>query len=138
MKNKLIELILSDDFENCSLASEILQGWGQDEIWEIVETFTQQETHFQKIGFSFHKVRRTEVGVIFEFKNYPEYLKDSHYTLVIFSYLQENLDRMYKTEYRLYEHSNEDGRYIKSPFQCSHYYVMDFLEKEKAFKNALQ
>ncbi len=139
MQDKLIELILSEDFDNCSLASEIMKGLSQDEVWEIVETFTEQKTLFQKIGFSFFEVSRTEIGIVFDFKYYPEYLKDSHYTLVLFYFLQENLNSKYKSDYRLYEHSNEDGRYINSPFQCSYNCSYNYLEDSciKTFRKEL-
>jgi len=73
---------------------------------------------FLEIGF---KQSEPEIwvgaGWGISYKYYPEYFTDRHYTLVTFS-LESGITE--KTEYRLYIHSNEDGKCINSIFQLSY------------------
>jgi hypothetical protein len=77
-----------------------------------------------EIGFIEGEKGETTVGYITEYKYYCPYLKDKHYTMVVFknkSYTTDmNRQPLYKSiEYRLYIHMNIDGSYHSSPFQIS-------------------
>ena len=71
---------------------------------------------FKKIGFEIVKKKSN----CLEYKYYPNYLKDTHYTLVVFSswcnMMSEKREPMMKfhTDWRLYEHKNVDGSFVSS------------------------
>ena len=71
---------------------------------------------FLEIGFKLVRQEDTEVGYVREYKYYPDYMEDKHYTLVRFTYRKGN-----DNDWRLYIHRNEDGSYVDSPFQLSDY-----------------
>lgn len=75
---------------------------------------------FKSLGFTFYKSGNTSVGLCDEFKYYPNYLNDSHYTLVTFKH-KNNITHQYGTEFRLYRHRNDNGSFIESPFQITNY-----------------
>lgn len=64
---------------------------------------------FIKIGFIFYRVVDGTHENCIEYKYYPKYYKDKHYTLVFYA----------GDDYRLYTHRNIDGHFIDSPFQIS-------------------
>jgi len=81
---------------------------------------------FKKIGFKCKKKSSTTIGKYLEYKYYPNYLKDAHYTLVVFlswcrmmSVKGESMK--IHTVWRLYEHKNVDGSFVSSLFQISDY-----------------
>jgi hypothetical protein len=89
---------------------------------------------FTEIGFFQSKPETwTGVGWSREYKYYPEYFDDKHYTLVIYIHdpLYRGPDAAYSwrtntqispsSEYRLYLHSTKDLKYIKSEFQVSYF-----------------
>jgi hypothetical protein len=78
---------------------------------------------FLEIGFKLVKQEDTEVGYVREYKYYPDYMEDKHYTLVRFTYRKGN-----DNDWRLYIHRNEDGGYVDSPFQLS-----DYTDRNKVF-----
>lgn len=63
--------------------------------------------------FSLHKRGKTSMGRIFEYKYHPRYMKNTHYTLVLFIH-KNSLTR----DFRLYLH-NKNGSFNKSFFQIS-------------------
>lgn len=70
---------------------------------------------FEKIGFICNKKQQeTDVGYVNEYKYYPSYMVDKHYTLVTFKYKYG-----YLTIYRLYVHNNVDGSYYDNIFDTS-------------------
>lgn len=73
---------------------------------------------FIEIGF---KQSKPEIwvgaGWCIEYTYYPDYLVDNHFTLVTFS-RESGITE--KTEYRLYIHNNDNGKYISSIFQLSY------------------
>ena len=71
---------------------------------------------FLEIGFELIKQKDGEVCYEREYKYYPDYMEDRHYTLIRFTYIKENY-----SDWRLYIHENKDGRYVESPFQLSDY-----------------
>ena len=74
---------------------------------------------FLEIGFKQDEPERwVGAGWAIYYRYYPEYFTDRHYTLVTFS-LESGITE--KTEYRLYIHNNEDGKFIDSIFQSSYY-----------------
>ena len=73
---------------------------------------------FKSLGFVFYKTTNTSAGSSDEFKYYPDYLDDSHYTLVTFKH-KNNITHQYGTEFRLYRHKNVKGSFIESPFQIT-------------------
>jgi hypothetical protein len=86
-------------------------------------------TRFKEIGFNFIEFKSTEAGKILEYKYYPNYLSDSHYTLIIFIYWTRIYDLFNKkkmkkkicSDWRLYEHKNENDEFLNTPFQISDY-----------------
>lgn len=73
---------------------------------------------FLEIGFKLVRQKVTEAGYVREYKYYPVYMEDKHYTLIRFTYrYREGSDN----DLRLYIHRNEDGGYLESPFQLSDY-----------------
>jgi hypothetical protein len=78
---------------------------------------------FLEVGFKLVKQEDTEFGYIREYKYYPDYMGDNHYTLVLFTYKIGG-----DTDWRLYIHRNKDGSYVESPFQLS-----DFTDRNKVF-----
>jgi len=68
---------------------------------------------FLEIGFTKYKDGTTSIGKSSEYKYYPDYLGDNHYTLVTFTHYT-SLD----TDYRLYIHS-ANGGFVDSIFQLS-------------------
>ena len=78
---------------------------------------------FLEIGFKLVRQEDTEVGYVKEYKYYPDYMEDKHYTLVLFTYRKGS-----GNDWRLYIHRNEDGRYIESTFQLS-----DYTDRNKVF-----
>jgi len=77
---------------------------------------------FLEVGFKLVKQEDTEVGYVREYKYYPDYMEDKHYTLVLFTYKKGS-----DNDWRLYIHRNEDGSYVESPFQLS-----DYTDRNKA------
>jgi hypothetical protein len=72
---------------------------------------------FTEIGFFQSKPETwTGAGWSREYKYYPEYFDDKHYTLVIYTH-GTNTQISPSSEYRLYLHSTKDLKYIKSEFQ---------------------
>jgi hypothetical protein len=69
---------------------------------------------FTSFGFKLHSCETTEVGTINEFKYFPSYLEDTHYTLVLFDYHKHD-----HADHRLYMHNNSDGSYVSSFYQMS-------------------
>ena len=63
--------------------------------------------------FTLHKREKTSVGRVFEYKYRPKYMKDTHYTLIIFIH-KGSLTR----DFRLYLH-NKNGSFNKSFFGIS-------------------
>jgi hypothetical protein len=82
-----------------------------------------------KIGFTLHKEDNTGIGDLKEFKYYPDYISDNHYTLVTFNYtncfhaLSQLATNPSGTEFRLYVHRNIDNSFVSSPFQCRNPYT---------------
>ena len=73
-----------------------------------------------EIGFIEGEKRETTVGYITEYKYYCPYLKDKHYTVVVFKNKIYTTDMNHKSiEYRLYIHRNIDGGFCSSPFQTN-------------------
>jgi len=87
----------------------------------------------KSIGFQLDKDMKfkSNVGIGLNYKYYPEYLGDNHYTLVIFisknktkdGYWpmidEEDTSKEYRSrDFRLYIH-DKDGKYIDSKFQLS-------------------
>jgi hypothetical protein len=81
--------------------------------------------------FNRYKFKKTQGGSVDEYRYYPSYLGDNHYTLIIFK-SNKVVDGNFNTidysgknfsgnEYRLYIHKNSDGSYVDSPFQISDY-----------------
>lgn len=69
-----------------------------------------------EIGFKFVNTTRTEDGMFHNYKYYPEYLQNKHYTFVLFVY------RHYAScDHRLYVHRNDTGTFIESIFQQSNF-----------------
>lgn len=75
---------------------------------------------FKSLGFTFYKTSNTSAGYCDEFKYYPDYLYDSHYTLVTFKH-KNNITEQYGIEFRLYRHRNDTGSFIESHFQITNY-----------------
>ena len=85
--------------------------------------------YMQSIGFEYASTRYTsekKMGETEEWKYYPSYMDDKHYTLVLYHHLgpissdrrdPEEL-RSY-LEHRLYIHYNDGGRYFDSLYQMS-------------------
>ena len=76
-----------------------------------------------EIGFIEGEKGETTVGYITQYKYYCPYLKDKHYTMVVFknkSYTTDmNRQPLYKSiEYRLYIHRIDVG-FCSSPFQTN-------------------
>lgn len=99
---------------------------------------------FKKLkGFKFNKYEGDGLaGKSLEYKYYPSYMKDTHYTMIIFSthclriYHGMTEENVISKDYRLYIHKNSDGSFVDSPFQQSHItesdakYVLDGLHEE--------
>jgi len=64
--------------------------------------------------FSLYGKDKTDAGRSFEYKYFPEYMKNTHYTLVIFIHKSD-----LKRDFRLYLHNNSNGSYNDSYFQIS-------------------
>jgi len=75
---------------------------------------------FLEIGFKLVKQEDTEVGYVREYKYYPDYMEDKHYTLVLFTYKKGS-----DNDWRLYIHKNSGG-FVESLFQLS-----DFTNQNK-------
>jgi alpha-L-fucosidase len=96
----------------------------------------------ETIGFKFNKSYDNNgetkmAGVAYEYKYYPEYFTDKHYTLILFYSTIESLESkkiLTITEHRLYIH-NSDGSYNDSPYQLSSWskdnrnYIMEKINK---------
>lgn len=72
--------------------------------------------------FKSHKITKTSVGRGLQYKYYPSYMEDTHYTLIIF--IQRMVDGDFNDigfsrDFRLYVHNNVDGSFNKSHFQIS-------------------
>ena len=76
---------------------------------------------FLEIGFELVGQEDTEVGYVRDYKYYPSYMGDNHYTLVRFTYRKGG-----DNDWRLYIHKNSDGSYVDSLFQ-----ITDYLEWNK-------
>lgn len=70
----------------------------------------------QIIGFYRHEVKRTESGMVNEYKYYSPLLSEKHYTMVTYQSHKSN-----DVDFRLYVHTNKNGAYCSSPFQISTY-----------------
>ncbi len=66
------------------------------------------------IGFSVVRTDYKKLGIYIEYKYYPSYMTDTHYTLGLFDY--HNADY---ADHRLYVHNNSDGSYVASTYQTS-------------------
>lgn len=86
---------------------------------------------FKEIGFTFCKDSNTGIGEVNEYKYYPNYLGDRHYTLIIFKY-NSDIDALSGASFRLYKHKNEGGSFSESPFQIDTYseYNINYLFKK--------
>jgi hypothetical protein len=62
--------------------------------------------------FELDEKTRTKIGIGLHYKYYPRYMRDTHYTLVVFV-------TRFSRDYRLYIHNNCDGSYNDSLFQIS-------------------
>lgn len=71
---------------------------------------------FLSIGFKFHSYDEPGAGKAYEYKYYPDYMGDTHYTLIVFKN-----NNSYGKDWRLYIHNNSDGSYVESPMQISDY-----------------
>ena len=69
---------------------------------------------FLTIGFKFHSYDELPAGKVYEYKYYPDYMDDKHYTLVVFEHYQCS-----NKDWRLYIHNNSDGSFLDSPFQIN-------------------
>lgn len=69
---------------------------------------------FLSIGFKFHCYNELGAGKTYEYKYYPDYMDDKHYTLVVFQHYQSS-----NKDWRLYVHNNSDGSFFDSHMQIS-------------------
>jgi len=67
---------------------------------------------FLSVGFKFHSYDEPGAGKAYEYKYYPDYLGDKHYTLVVFKFNSGS-----RCDWRLYVHNNSDYTYVDSIFQ---------------------
>lgn len=67
---------------------------------------------FLSIGFKFHSCDEPGAGKAYEYKYYPDYMVDKHYTLVVFKFNSDS-----HCDWRLYIHNNQDYTYSDSIFQ---------------------
>lgn len=78
----------------------------------------------ESIGFTFYKSSSNfgRLSISYEYKYYPTYFTDKHYTLLLFcdicSYKGGLVDKT-KIDHRLYIHKNLDGSFYSSPYQIS-------------------
>ena len=73
------------------------------------------------IGFYEHEEKRTESGIIKEYRYDSPLLYEKHYRMVTFTY-HNSIEDIYKrtsTEFRLYVNTNKNGAFCESPFQLS-------------------
>lgn len=89
--------------------------------------YTKCVKRFSDIGFTLSKDYINEGNYpVQEYKYRPSYMKDTHYTLILFN----------KDDFRLYIHKNEDGSFVDTPFQISLYqpnqvrFIDEGLDKE--------
>jgi len=86
------------------------------------------------IGFEYINREYNGFGLVEEYRYYPKYFKDEHYTLIVFrNDGKKNI--MTDTDYNLYIHKNLDDSFVKSIFQCSfksyvHKYIDNIFETE--------
>ena len=73
---------------------------------------------FLSIGFRFHSYTEPGAGKAYEYKYYPDYMSDTHYTLIVFKHYKYKSDN---NDWRLYIHNNSDVSYVESPMQISDY-----------------
>ncbi len=104
----------------CVARFEKLEKFDKD-IIKLLET----------IGFRFYKSSTNFASltdaISFEYKYYPKYFIDWHYTLILFSsgayYYQKGIpleeNKTTIIDHRLYIHQNLGGSYIDSPYQIS-------------------
>ena len=71
---------------------------------------------FLSIGFRFHSYDEPGAGKAYEYKYYPDYMGDKHYTLIVFKHYYSS-----NNDWRLYIHNNSDVSYVESPMQISDY-----------------
>jgi hypothetical protein len=71
---------------------------------------------FIELGFSLVS-ERVNIPFTSEYKYYPYYLKDSHFTLVCFGHGETTFTD--NTDYRLYINYNDGGGFAKCLFQLS-------------------
>lgn len=82
---------------------------------------------FNNIGFYLVETENMNIGddptdynICETYRYNSPNLKDSHYTLIVYKYTQGEINiENISIDYRLYIHSNLDGKYIDSPFQTS-------------------
>jgi hypothetical protein len=67
---------------------------------------------FLSVGFKFYRYDEPGAGKAYEYKYYPDYLGDKHYTLVVFKFNSGS-----GCDWRLYVHNNSDYKYVDSIFQ---------------------
>jgi hypothetical protein len=67
---------------------------------------------FLSVGFKFHSYDEPGAGKAYEYKYYPDYMGDRHYTLVVFKFNSGS-----GCDWRLYVHNNSDYKYVDSIFQ---------------------
>lgn len=71
---------------------------------------------FLSVGFRFHSYDEPGAGKAYEYKYYPDYLGDKHFTLIVFKFNSGS-----GCDWRLYVHYNSDYTYSDSLFQISDY-----------------
>jgi predicted peptidase len=75
---------------------------------------------FTNIGFVQIGITHPGAGWAIEYKYYPDYFVDKHYTLVVFSHGDTNSEINYDTaDYRLYTHHNVTGENVDCVFQLA-------------------
>ena len=86
------------------------------------ETYIEDIIELLKIiGFYEHEEKRTESGIIKEYKYHSSLLSEKHYRMITFTY-HSSIEDIYTrtvTEFRLYVNANKNGAFCESPFQLS-------------------
>ena len=102
----------------------------------------------KKIGFKEIRISENPIGYINEYKYYSPFLKNMHYTMVIFRHKEDTIDGitgipLYKEiDYRLYIHDNDNQSYVSSSFQTSinnelnRRYIKSIMDK--SFRNEIR
>ena len=86
------------------------------------ETYIEDIIELLKIiGFYEHEEKRTDYGIIKEYRYDSPLLYEKQYRMITFTY-HKSIEDIYKrtsTEFRLYVNTNKNGAYYESPFQLS-------------------